>query len=92
LNKFPLDSLKVDRSFVADLLTSSDARVVAGAIINLGRNLGLTVVAEGVEEQSQLEYLISQGCSSGQGYLFARPMPAVLCAEWLISQKGTPIQ
>lgn len=83
LKRFPLDSLKVDRSFVRDLLTSDDAKAIAGAIISLGRNLGLSVVAEGVEHHAQAAFLLSQGCTTCQGFLFALPMPAAECEAWL---------
>ena len=74
LTKFPLDCLKIDRSFVRDIETDADDRAVAEAIIGLGHNLRLDVVAEGVETEPQLSLL--QGCDGFQGYLIARPQPA----------------
>jgi diguanylate cyclase (GGDEF)-like protein len=74
LTKFPLDCLKIDRSFVRDIETDADDRAVAEAIIGLGHNLRLDVVAEGVETEPQLSFL--QGCDGFQGYLVARPQPA----------------
>ncbi len=74
LTKFPLDCLKIDQSFVRDIETDADDRAVAEAIIGLGHNLRLDVVAEGVETEPQLSLL--QGCDGFQGYLIARPQPA----------------
>ncbi len=74
LTKFPLDCLKIDRSFVRDIETDSDDRAVAEAIIGLGHSLRLDVVAEGVETEPQLTLL--QGCDGFQGYLIAPPQPA----------------
>ena len=74
LTKFPLDCLKIDRSFVRDIETDADDRAVAEAIIGLGHNLRLDVVAEGVETEPQLSLL--QGCDGFQGYLIARPQAA----------------
>jgi len=74
LTKFPLDCLKIDRSFVRDIETDADDRAVAEAIIGLGHNLRLDVVAEGVETEPQLTLL--QGCDGFQGYLIAPPQPA----------------
>jgi diguanylate cyclase (GGDEF)-like protein len=74
LTKFPLDCLKIDQSFVRDIETDADDRAVAEAIIGLGHNLRLDVVAEGVETEPQLTLL--QGCDGFQGYLIARPQAA----------------
>jgi diguanylate cyclase (GGDEF)-like protein len=74
LTKFPLDCLKIDRSFVRDIETDADDRAVAEAIIGLGHTLRLDVVAEGVETEPQLSLL--QGCDGFQGYLIARPQAA----------------
>jgi len=81
LTKFPLDCLKIDRSFVRDIETDADDRAVAEAIIGLGHNLRLDVVAEGVETEPQLSFL--QGCDGFQGYLIARPQPAHATLELL---------
>ncbi len=74
LTKFPLDCLKIDQSFVRDIETDADDRAVAEAIIGLGHNLRLDVVAEGVETEPQLSFL--QGCDAFQGYLISRPQAA----------------
>ncbi|MGH9336770.1 MAG: putative bifunctional diguanylate cyclase/phosphodiesterase, partial [Vicinamibacteria bacterium] len=85
LTKFPLDCLKIDRSFVRDIETDADDRAVAEAIIGLGHNLRLDVVAEGVETEPQLELL--QGCDGFQGYLIARPQPAPATLSLLQSHR-----
>nr|WP_157326928.1 EAL domain-containing protein [Bradyrhizobium cajani] len=76
LKKFPLDGLKIDRSFVLDLLTDSDDAAIVGSTIGLSKQLGLTIVAEGIENRATADVLISMGCAEGQGYFFGRPMPA----------------
>jgi diguanylate cyclase (GGDEF)-like protein/PAS domain S-box-containing protein len=76
LKKFPLDGLKIDRSFVLDLLTDSDDAAIVGSTIGLSKQLGLTVVAEGIENRATADFLVSMGCEEGQGYFFGRPMPA----------------
>jgi len=75
LKQFPVDSLKIDRSFVKDLLISSDDAAICSAIIAMARELKLTTVAEGVEVVEQLEFLRRQGCDQIQGFLFSKPLP-----------------
>lgn len=74
LKSFPLQFLKIDRSFVTQLESSSDDRMIVHGIINLARGLGLKVVAEGIETPGQADYLCELGCDEGQGYRYGRPV------------------
>jgi diguanylate cyclase (GGDEF)-like protein/PAS domain S-box-containing protein len=76
LKKFPLDRLKIDKSFVQDLQVGSDDAAIVGCTINLGKLLGLSVIAEGIEDAATAELLKGMGCEEGQGYYYAPPMPA----------------
>ena len=73
LSQLPLNVLKIDRSFIAELREGSTALPVVKAIINLAQSLGFTTVAEGIETHEQATMLLELGCSEGQGYLFSRP-------------------
>jgi len=74
LKRFPIDELKIDQSFVRDIPSDQNDMEIAATIIAMARNLHLKVIAEGVETQEQLDFLIRQGCYACQGYLFGRPM------------------
>jgi EAL domain-containing protein (putative c-di-GMP-specific phosphodiesterase class I) len=76
LRQLPLDMLKIDRSFVMDLLTNPNDAAIARTIITLGHSLGLRVLAEGVETAAQRDFLFQHGCEAYQGYLCAKPLPA----------------
>jgi EAL domain-containing protein (putative c-di-GMP-specific phosphodiesterase class I) len=76
LQRFPVDYLKIDKSFIDLLGDGTDKPVLAGAIIQIAHSLGLEVVAEGIETEAVMEHLASIGCAKGQGYLFSRPLPA----------------
>jgi len=74
LTQFPLDSLKVDRSFVTSVPEDPGAVTLARAIVGMGKSLGLKIVAEGVETRGQMTFLQDLGCDVGQGYLFSKPV------------------
>jgi diguanylate cyclase (GGDEF)-like protein/PAS domain S-box-containing protein len=83
LHRFPIDKLKIDQSFVRDMLDDPADLAITQAIVALGHTLGLQVVAEGVEREEEAELLRASGCDELQGYLFARPMPADEFVRWL---------
>jgi len=76
LKHFPVDSLKIDTSFVRDLVLDPNDAAIATAVIALAKSMGLTVIAEGVENPAQLEFLREQGCEMWQGYLCCPPVQA----------------
>ena len=83
LKRFPIDTLKIDRSFIRDISTDADDATLTRAIILLAQNLRLKVVAEGVETEDQLSFLRANGCDEMQGYLFANPTDAEECGRML---------
>ncbi|HSN45182.1 MAG TPA: EAL domain-containing protein [Casimicrobiaceae bacterium] len=91
LKRFPIDTLKIDRSFIAGLGDDADDREIVTAIIAMGRNMGMAVMAEGVETRAQRDFLRNHGCDFAQGYLFARPLPAAAAAGWLASPVALPV-
>jgi diguanylate cyclase (GGDEF)-like protein/PAS domain S-box-containing protein len=88
LKRFQVDTLKVDQSFVRDVLHDSENASIVRAVIELGRSLSLHTLAEGVEEQEQADHLLAAGCRFAQGYLFARPLPAREFRAFLESSPG----
>jgi EAL domain-containing protein (putative c-di-GMP-specific phosphodiesterase class I) len=86
LQKLPIDTLKIDRSFVKDIEHDHQDAVIVRTIVELAHTLGLMVVAEGVETENQLAFLHGLGCEQAQGFLFAHPMSA----ERLAGLLGTP--
>ena len=74
LKRLPLDQLKIDQSFVRDVLSDANDAAIARTILGLGQTLGLDVIAEGVENPSQRDFLAEHGCRAFQGYLFGRPV------------------
>jgi diguanylate cyclase (GGDEF)-like protein len=88
LKRWRVDSLKIDRSFIRDLVTDSNDHAIVGAIIAMAQHLRIKVIAEGVEGWPQLEMLRKLGCRYAQGYLFAEPAPADQCREFL---NGRPL-
>ena len=85
LERFPIDTLKIDRSFVS---SNGVISPIARAIVDLGRTLGLEVIAEGIEHLDQARWLAELGCRYGQGYLFARPMSALALESVLAERDG----
>jgi len=73
LKRFPLNNLKIDQSFVHDIATDANDAMIAASIIALAHSMALQVIAEGVENETQLEFLRNNGCNHGQGYLLGSP-------------------
>jgi EAL domain-containing protein (putative c-di-GMP-specific phosphodiesterase class I) len=90
LQKFPLDKLKIDKSFAAALGQSANGGVIVQAIVTLGRALGLSVLVEGVETEEQRTLLRLAGCDEMQGFLFAKPAPARVIDRLLAQPAGVP--
>ena len=90
LKRFPIDSLKIDRAFVTDLPGNQDDASIAQAVITMAHALRLKVIAEGVENEAQLEFLIANSCDEMQGYYFSRPLPAGLCTQLLREHRKLP--
>ncbi len=86
LKRFPLDALKVDRSFVRDVTTDLDDATITRAVITMAHSLGLKVIAEGVETEAQLAFLVENGCDQIQGYYLARPQPAEECTRSMVER------
>lgn len=83
LRRFPIDTLKIDRAFTQDMVSSADAEAIIDAIIAMAAALKLTVIAEGVETQAQMAMLLKQKCFLAQGFAFCKPMPAPELTAWL---------
>ncbi len=83
LHRLPVQEVKIDKSFVTGLAGRSSNVAIVGAIVDLARNLGLRVVAEGVEDESSRQELQRLGCGCAQGYVFSRPLPAAAFEAWL---------
>ena len=90
LRRFPIDALKIDRSFVMDLEKSNDGATICSAIIAMAHQLGLTVIAEGVETPDQIEFLRSQDCDEVQGFLFSKPIPASEFEDQFLARTARP--
>ncbi|WP_077037965.1 EAL domain-containing protein [Pelomonas sp. KK5] len=88
LRQLDVDRLKIDRAFVREAQSSAAGATIAQMVINLGRGLGLRVIAEGIETEDQRLHLLTLGCHEGQGYLFARPMQADQLERWM--EAGAP--
>ena len=79
----PIDIIKIDKSFIDDILDLSSPGSIAKAIIDMGQNMNFTVIAEGIEKEEQVAFLLENACKIGQGYYFSRPVPAHLISEFL---------
>jgi EAL domain-containing protein (putative c-di-GMP-specific phosphodiesterase class I) len=83
MKQFPIDTIKIDRSFVRDLAGDSEDQAITQAIIRMGKALGMTVVAEGVETTEQETFLRDHACDEMQGFLFSKPVPPQQLADLL---------
>jgi EAL domain-containing protein (putative c-di-GMP-specific phosphodiesterase class I) len=90
LRRFPIDVLKIDRSFVHEIGVSRDGESIIDAIISLAKSLRLDTVAEGVETQDQMNFLLDRGCHVAQGYLFGKPMEPGRIEPLLAELRGLP--
>jgi diguanylate cyclase (GGDEF)-like protein/PAS domain S-box-containing protein len=90
LRRLSVEELKIDQSFVRDMLEVPDDQAIVAGVIGLGRAFGLRVVAEGVEHEQQARYLVELGCSVVQGYGLGRPMPAAKLQQWLADFSSSP--
>ncbi|GEP05345.1 putative bifunctional diguanylate cyclase/phosphodiesterase [Methylobacterium oxalidis] len=90
LRSFPFDKIKIDRSFVSDLVSKPDGEAIIRAIAGLGKSLGMTTVAEGVETAEQMHRIRAEGCTDVQGYLISRPVPAEDLAALLARHRARP--
>jgi diguanylate cyclase (GGDEF)-like protein/PAS domain S-box-containing protein len=88
LRSFPFDKIKIDQSFVRDLDANHDAQAIIRSIVSLGKGLGVTITAEGVETEAELSCLRAEGCHEGQGFLFSRARPNAEIVELLRAQCG----
>jgi EAL domain-containing protein (putative c-di-GMP-specific phosphodiesterase class I) len=88
LNRLPIDELKIDRSFIADLGSRPEARKIVVGVVAMAHSMGIRVIAEGVETKEQEAILRRIGCDNVQGYLYARPMPANEFAHFVVGWKN----
>jgi EAL domain-containing protein (putative c-di-GMP-specific phosphodiesterase class I) len=89
LRSFPFDKIKIDQSFVRDLGSNQDAHAIVRSIISLGKGLGVTITAEGVETEAELSCLRAEGCHEGQGFLFSRARPNEEIMRLLLAQRNS---
>ena len=90
LHRFPIDTFKIDQSFVSRIGTELENPEIVRTIVTLARNLGMDVIAEGVETANQLEHLKDLGCDWGQGFFFAKPTDANGIVEWASDASSAP--
>jgi diguanylate cyclase (GGDEF)-like protein len=91
LRRFPVDRLKIDRSFIRDITSDAGCADIVRSILALSQKLGIAVIAEGVENEAQLGYLRRQGCAEVQGFLYSRPVPAADMTELLRADRRLPV-
>lgn len=87
LKQFPIDVLKIDQSFIRDILADKKDAAITSTIIHLGKSLGLEVIAEGVENKKQVEFLANAGCHKIQGFYYSRPLPVEELEQQFLGQK-----
>jgi diguanylate cyclase (GGDEF)-like protein len=90
LKRLPVDELKIDKSFVANIASDENDAAIVRSTIRLAHDLGLSVVAEGIEDQQTLEFLTGLGCDVAQGYFISRPLPVLALGDWLASAHWHP--
>jgi len=90
LKRLPMHAVKIDKSFVSDMLTNGDSDAIVRSTITLAHDIGLKVVAEGVENEAMRERLVALGCDTGQGYHFSKPLPPQQFEEWLNTHPSAP--
>ena len=91
LRQLPIDRLKIDRAFVNELGSDLVGGAIARMVVDLGRILNMTIIAEGIETQQQAKVLQDMGCQEGQGYLYARPMAPPELHAWLAARANAPL-
>jgi len=84
LKRYPVDVLKIDRSFISDLVEDADDREIVETIIGMAKNLGLSVVAEGIESKAQADFLMAHGCNIAQGYFYSEPLRFADCTRLFV--------
>ena len=90
LKRFPIHTLKIDKSFVKDVTTNANDAAIATSIIGLAHTMNLTVIAEGIETNEQLAFFLEKGCEMGQGYLYSKPLSAPEAERILLGQRDRP--
>jgi diguanylate cyclase (GGDEF)-like protein/PAS domain S-box-containing protein len=91
LRSFPFDKIKIDRSFVNELATGKDSLAIVRAVTGLGKSLGITTTAEGVETEAQLDLLTREGCTQAQGFLISKPRPIAEVEDLLIRPRASAV-
>jgi EAL domain-containing protein (putative c-di-GMP-specific phosphodiesterase class I) len=87
LTRFPLSRIKIDRSFVQSITDNPEHAAIVRALIAMAHNLGLEVIAEGVETEAQAAFLLEERCQEAQGFLYAKPLPAGAFEDYLRSSR-----